>query len=69
MSAQIAMAAARGILRSLQSLGVMWNSIDKATTAKSKASEANISQLKKMFLNDVVATVNMEEFPAELILN
>ena len=40
----------------------------KATTAKSKASEANISQLK-MFLNDVVATVNMEEFPAELILN
>ena len=34
--------------------GVMW--------------EAHFSQLKKTFLNNVVATVNMEE-PAELIIN
>ena len=41
----------------------------KATTAKSKASEANFAEQKKVFLNDVVATVTMEEIPAELILN
>ena len=40
----------------------------KATTAKSKASEANFAE-QKVFLNDVVATVTMEEVPAELILN
>ena len=39
----------------------------KATTAKSKASEANFAE-QKIFLNDVVATVTMEEIPAELIL-
>ena len=37
--------------------------------AKSKASEANFAKQKKVFLNDVVATVTMEEIPIELILN
>ena len=40
-----------------------------ATTAKSKASEANFAEQNKVFINDVVATVTMEEIPAELILN
>ena len=40
-----------------------------SNTAKSKASEANFAEQKKVFLNDVVATVTMEEIPAELILN
>jgi len=41
----------------------------KVTTAKSKYSIANFTQLKETFLNDIVATVEMEEIPAELILN
>ena len=41
----------------------------KATTAKSKHLIANFSELKKSFLADVVATVAMEEIPAELIMN
>ena len=38
------------------------------TTAKSKHSIADFAQLKEAFLNDV-ATVQMGEIPAELILN
>ena len=41
----------------------------RATTAKSKHSIADFSALKKSFLQDVVATVTMEEIPAELIMN
>ena len=41
----------------------------KATTAKSKHSTANFMQLKHQFFTDVVTTVEMEEIPAELILN
>ena len=41
----------------------------KATTAKSKETEANFVERKKLFLADVVATVTMEEIPPELILN
>lgn len=41
----------------------------KVTTTKSKYSIANFTQLKETFLNDIVATVEMEEIPAELILN
>ena len=41
----------------------------KATTAKSKHAPVDFAALKKAFLADVVATVTMEEIPAELILN
>ena len=41
----------------------------KATTAKSKGSDANFVDQKKSFLADVVATVTMEEIPPDLILN
>lgn len=41
----------------------------KATTAKSKHSNADFARLKQQFLTDVVTTVEMEEIPAELILN
>ena len=41
----------------------------KATTAKSKLSKEFFSVLKSQFLNDVVSTVELEEIPAELILN
>ncbi len=41
----------------------------KATTAKSKETQADFAELKKSFLADVVATVTMEEIPPELILN
>ena len=41
----------------------------KATTAKSKHSTADFARLKQQFLADVVTTVEMEEIPAELILN
>ena len=41
----------------------------KATTAKSKQSEADFSMLKKSFLADVFTTVTMEDVPPELILN
>ena len=41
----------------------------KATTSKSKLSVANFSEVKKLFLADLVATVTMEEIPAQLILN
>ena len=41
----------------------------KATTAKSKFTPVDYETLKKSFLADVVATVTMEEIPAELILN
>ena len=39
------------------------------TTAKSKYKDADIARVKKDFLKDVVTTVEMEEIPAELILN
>ena len=38
----------------------------KATTAKSKYTISDFEQVKKSFLNDVVA---MEEIPPELVLN
>ena len=41
----------------------------KATTAKSKQTAANFTDLKEAFFADVVATVTMEEIPPELILN
>ena len=41
----------------------------KVTTAKSKHSIVDFAQLKRTFLGDLVATVQMEEIPAELILN
>ena len=41
----------------------------KATTAKSKHSNADFVRMKQQFLADVVTTVEMEEIPAELILN
>ena len=41
----------------------------KATTAKSKQSTEEFHQLKETFLSDIVSTVEMEEIPAELILN
>ena len=41
----------------------------KATTSKSKETQAQFAELKKSFLRDVVATVTMEEVPPELILN
>ena len=41
----------------------------KATTAKSKHAPVDFATLKKSFLADVVATVTMEEIPAEIILN
>ena len=41
----------------------------KVTTAKSKYAIADFNRLKTEFLEDVVATVEMEEIPLELILN
>ena len=41
----------------------------KATTAKSKHSTADFTQLKHQVWTDVVTTAEMEEIPAELILN
>ena len=41
----------------------------KVTTAKSKHTIADFTWLKEEFLQDVVATVEMEEIPPELILN
>lgn len=41
----------------------------KVTTAKSKYTDANFAKVKEAFLNEVVTTVEMEEIPAELILN
>ena len=41
----------------------------KATTAKSKYAIADFDCVKRQFLEDVVATVEMEEIPQELILN
>ena len=41
----------------------------KATTAKSKHTPKDFASLKESFLDDVVATVTMEEIPMELILN
>ena len=41
----------------------------KATTAKSKHSNADFVRMKQQFLADVMTTVEMEEIPAELILN
>ena len=42
----------------------------KATTAKSKHSTVDFTRLKQQFLtDDVVTTVEIEEIPAELILN
>ena len=41
----------------------------KVTTAKSKYAIADFDRLKTEFLEDVVATVEMEEIPLELIMN
>ena len=41
----------------------------KGTTAKSKYSEVNFAEKKKEFLEELRATVEMEEIPPELILN
>ncbi len=41
----------------------------KATTSYSKHTEANYTQLKKAFLDNVTTTVTMEEILQELILN
>ena len=41
----------------------------KATTAKSKASKANFAEQKKMLLNNVLATVNMNKILVKFILN
>ena len=41
----------------------------KPTTSKSKHAVKNFSQVKKVFLQEVIATVQMEEIPPELILN
>ena len=41
----------------------------KATTAKSQYTLENFAELKQRFLQDVVATVSMEEIPPELVLN
>ena len=41
----------------------------KVTTAKNKYAIADFDQLKTEFLEDVVATVEMEEIPLELILS
>ena len=41
----------------------------KVTTAKSKYAIADFDRVKTEFLDDVVATVEMEEIPPELILN
>lgn len=41
----------------------------KVTTAKSKHTVEDFDRLKEEFLNDVVATVEIEEIPPELILN
>lgn len=41
----------------------------KATTAKSKFTNANFAQVKKEFLDDLAAVVEMEEIPPQLILN
>ena len=41
----------------------------KVTTAKSKHTIADFTRLKEEFLQDVVATLEMEEIPPELILN
>lgn len=41
----------------------------KATTAKSKYSVADFSEIKRSFLRSVYETVTMEEIPPELILN
>ena len=41
----------------------------KATTANSKYAITDYDCVKKEFLEDVVATVEMEEIPPELVLN
>ena len=41
----------------------------KATTAKSKYSVENFAEKKREFLDDLVATVQMEDTPPELVLN
>ena len=41
----------------------------KATTAKSKYSVENFAEKKREFLDDLVATVQMENIPPELVLN
>ena len=41
----------------------------KATTAKSKYAPDDFARVKQAFLNEVVQVVEMEEIPAELILN
>ena len=43
--------------------------VRKATTAKSKYTINNFKEVKSQFLHDIVATVELEEIPAQLILN
>ena len=41
----------------------------KSTTAKSKMNVEAFAELKEEFLSNVEATIDMEEIPAELVLN
>ena len=41
----------------------------KGTTAKSKQTPTDLKEKKTTFLNDVVTVVQMEEIPAELIMD
>ena len=41
----------------------------KATIAKSKFSNASFAKVKKEFLNDLAAVVELEEIPPQLVLN
>ena len=41
----------------------------KATTSMSKLTMTNFEEQKREFLSDVATTVEMEEIPAELVLN
>ena len=42
---------------------------EKATTSKSKMTEVDFSESKKLFISYVQAIVIMEEVPPELVLN
>ena len=41
----------------------------KAATAKGKYTVINFKEVKGQFLDDVIATVELEKIPAQLILN
>ena len=86
VSSQVVIAAARGILTSLDKtrLQEFGGHVDltrhwahsfliwiqrKGTTAKSKFTGENLLRERKNFLEDLRATVEMEEISPELILN